>query len=70
MGESPNNFGLTYIGRREKGGQFDKINIIEAFMLDGKERLVKNFAENYSTRFPNKKEYFAQEEIDKSKSDE
>lgn len=70
MGESPANFGLTYIGRREKAREYDKINIIEAFMMEGKERLVKNFSENYSTRFPQKREYFTQEEINSTQSNE
>lgn len=64
IGKMNKNKNLTYISRRE-GHRGDKEgNLKESFMLEGKEKLVKNFDKEYSKHFPAEREYFTQEEID------
>lgn len=64
-GETEKNKGLTYLSRRLGTRRSEKHQVLEAFMLDGNERLVKNFNKEFSERFPADKEYYSQEEMEK-----
>ena len=63
VADSEQNRGLTYIARRQGNTESTKKIILNSFMLEGHDKLVKNFKPNYSKYFPKQKEYFSKEAI-------
>ena len=70
VAESNKYRGLVHLSRRILDKATGRYKTVEAFMFDGKEKLIKDFSPNHSNRFPNVRNYFSQEEIEKDNLDE
>lgn len=61
---------LIHLTRR-KGDSFDSRRIVnEAFMIEGNQKLLSNFKDNYMRAFPKERKYLSQDEIDQKHLDE
>lgn len=69
-GEVAKHKGLTYFSRREGYKRSEKHNVLEAFMVEGNERMLKNFDVEHSMRFPTERVYLNQEELSNSDKEE
>ena len=70
IGEMGSNRNLTYIGRREGNTWQQKYNLLEAFMLEGYSRLLKDFEQSYYNHFPKERNYISQSELDTTCTEE